>query len=154
MRHSDHQKFWLQKSLVDMTDDEWESLCDGCGRCCLTKRWNEDKTLMQYTDTACRFLELDSCRCSVYPTRTTTNPNCRKIDREGISKLTFLPPSCAYRLVAEGRDLSWWHHLVSGDKETVHTAGVSVRERVRSWTEGCSPQPVCWPTEVPGTQRR
>jgi uncharacterized cysteine cluster protein YcgN (CxxCxxCC family) len=132
---SDAPAFWKTKSLEEMTPKEWESLCDGCGRCCLHKVIYEDRDSadqLQFTNVACRLLDLHSCQCSKYPTRKRYVPDCVKLTPEELRQITWLPPSCAYRRLAEGRDLAWWHPLVSGDPETVHTAGISVRGRAIS----------------------
>ena len=118
--------FW-RKPLSALTETEWESLCDGCGRCCLVKLEDEDTAEVHYTDVACTLFDAGSCGCSNYPERQARVPDCVKLTPEALDGIAWLPPSCAYRLVAEGRDLMWWHWLVSGDRETIHAAGVSVR---------------------------
>ncbi|WP_404382654.1 YcgN family cysteine cluster protein [Caenispirillum salinarum] len=131
--------FWETKRLEDMTVAEWESLCDGCGKCCLHKLQEEDDedgTLgpVEHTNVACRLLDVGTCRCSRYETRFRYVPDCVQLTPEDVRGLNWLPGTCAYRLVAEGQPLPWWHPLVSGDPETVHEAGVSVRGRVISET--------------------
>ena len=121
--------FW-RKPLSSLTETEWESLCDGCGRCCLVKLEDEDTAQVHYTDVACALFDAGTCGCSNYPERQSRIPDCVKLTPEALDGIAWLPPSCAYRLVAEGRDLMWWHWLVSGDRNTIHTAGVSVRGRV------------------------
>jgi len=124
------EKFWKTKTLEEMSDAEWESLCDGCGRCCLEKLEDEDSGRIYYTHVACRLFDAGRCTCRDYANRSAKVPDCVRLTPDNVRTLKWLPPSCAYRLVAEGRDLHWWHPLVSGDPDTVHEAGVSVRGRV------------------------
>jgi uncharacterized protein len=127
--------FWRRKSLAEMTPEEWESLCDGCGRCCLLKLEDEDTGEVAYTDVACRLLDLESCRCRSYRRRHRLVPSCVRLSAERLAELAWMPSTCAYRLLHEGKDLPWWHPLVSGDRRTVHQAGISVRHRAISETE-------------------
>lgn len=122
--------FWRAKPLEAMTRAEWESLCDGCGRCCLIKLEDEDTAEIHHTDIACALFDAGSCRCRDYVNRSQKVPDCVTLTPEAVRTLSWLPPSCAYRLVAEGRDLYDWHHLKSGSRDTVHAAGISVRGRV------------------------
>lgn len=131
---SGNRPFWKAKTLEELSDKEWEQLCDGCGRCCLNKLEDWDTGEIVWTNVACTLLDGEACRCSDYDNRQATVPDCVRLDPEAVRSLSWLPPSCAYRLVAEGRDLYWWHHLVSGDPDTVHAAGVSVRGRTVSET--------------------
>jgi uncharacterized cysteine cluster protein YcgN (CxxCxxCC family) len=124
--------FWRTKSLTELTSDEWESLCDGCGRCCLKKLEDETTGRIAYTDVACRLLDSKRCRCRRYAERNALVPDCLTLDPHDTRSFAWLPVTCAYRKLAEGRPLSWWHPLVSGDADTVHRAGISVRGRVLS----------------------
>ncbi len=152
------EPFWRTKTLEDMTAAEWESLCDGCGRCCLNKLEDADTGAIAWTNVRCRLLDDASCRCSNYPERQNTVPDCIALDPAAVRSLGWLPPTCGYRLVAEGRDLYWWHPLVSGDRDTVHAAGVSVRGRTVS-EEGMALEAfeahlATWPGRVPRGMRR
>jgi uncharacterized protein len=124
------QPFWRQKSLEEMSRREWESLCDGCGRCCLVKLEDEDTGEIHFTDIGCKLFDPAACRCRDYANRVYEVRDCIKLTPEIARSLKWLPPTCAYRVVAEGRDLAWWHPLVSGSAETVHAAGISARGRV------------------------
>jgi uncharacterized protein len=124
------QPFWKRKTLEELTPAEWESLCDGCGRCCLVKLEDEESGEIHFTDISCKLFDATTCRCADYAHRRRRVRDCIKLTPAKVRTLSWLPPSCAYRLIAEGRDLAWWHPLVSGSKSTVHDAGVSVRGRV------------------------
>jgi uncharacterized protein len=129
-RHDQSVPFWRRKSLAEMSRNEWESLCDGCGRCCLVKLESEDTGEIHFTDIACRLLETASCRCSDYTNRARRVADCVRLTPRRVQTLPWLPPTCAYRLVAEGKDLFPWHPLVSGTPSSVHAAGISVRGKV------------------------
>jgi uncharacterized cysteine cluster protein YcgN (CxxCxxCC family) len=118
-----------------MNLQEWESLCDGCGKCCLVKLEDEDSGEIAYTDVACVLLNTVTCRCGDYANRTKRVPDCVKLTRDTAAVLHWLPSTCAYRLVAKGKALPGWHPLISGDPATVHEAGVSVRGRCRNERE-------------------
>ena len=115
-----------------MSESEWESLCDSCGQCCLFKLEDADTGEYALTDVACRFLDHDTCQCSDYKNRQRNVPDCVKVTSSNIAELRWMPETCAYRLLAEGKPLNWWHPLVSGDPETVHTSGASVRGKAIS----------------------
>ncbi|MCR9139042.1 MAG: YcgN family cysteine cluster protein [Alphaproteobacteria bacterium] len=121
--------FWKTTALDELSQQQWESLCDGCGRCCLNKLEDWDTGEIAWTNVACKLLDVDTCRCKDYGNRQAKVPDCIGLTPKTVRALSWLPPSCGYRLVAEGRDLYWWHPLVSGDAQTVHEAGVSVRGR-------------------------
>jgi uncharacterized cysteine cluster protein YcgN (CxxCxxCC family) len=119
--------FWQTKTLDQMTPAEWESLCDGCGLCCLIRFEDEDTGEIIPTRVACKLFDGQLCRCSDYAGRKKHVPDCIKLTPGNIEDLLWMPKSCAYRRLHEGRDLAWWHPLVSGDPESVHDAGVSIR---------------------------
>jgi hypothetical protein len=151
--------FWRRKAMSEMTPAEWESLCDGCGRCCLNKLIDEDTNETVFTDVGCRLLDCNSCRCRDYARRQSKVKDCVRLTPRNVSRLKWLPPTCAYRLVAEGKDLAWWHPLVSGDSESVHRAGVSVRGRVAASEADVSDDRleeyiVSWPGKWPKGTRR
>jgi uncharacterized cysteine cluster protein YcgN (CxxCxxCC family) len=150
----DKAPFWRTKSLEQMTKTEWESLCDGCGRCCLNKLEDVDTGDTHFTDVGCKLLDDKSCRCRDYSHRKARVPDCVKLTPRNVRRIVWLPPTCGYRLVAEGRELYWWHPLVSGDPDTVHAAGVSVRGRVKAsetdvLDEQLEDYIVNWPGKVP-----
>ena len=121
--------WWQEKSLTDMSRTEWESLCDHCAKCCLNKLEDEDDGTVYYTDVACDLLDAGTCQCSDYANRETLVPDCLRLTPDNLDELYWMPPSCAYRLLHEGKDLPSWHHLVSGSKETIHEAGESIAGR-------------------------
>ncbi len=129
------ERFWENKPLASFSDEEWESLCDSCGLCCLYKLEDEDTHEVLLTSVACRFLDPKTCRCQIYENRFEAVPTCLKVTRETAPFLTWLPETCAYRRVTEGRPLPGWHPLVSGNSNAVHRAGVSARGRFTSETD-------------------
>jgi uncharacterized cysteine cluster protein YcgN (CxxCxxCC family) len=124
-------EFWRRFPLEDLPRTEWEALCDGCAKCCLIKLEDEDSGDIAYTGIACRLLDLGTCRCGNYPLRKQLVKGCVVIDQDNLeSILGWMPQTCAYRLVHEGKDLPDWHPLISGDPESVHRAGISLRGRM------------------------
>ncbi|MGH6729691.1 MAG: YcgN family cysteine cluster protein [Sphingomicrobium sp.] len=124
------EPFWKTKSLSEMSEREWESLCDGCGKCCVHKLEDEVTGVLHPTNVACRLLDRRNGRCTDYPNRKKLVADCVKLDRRNLDKLEWLPDTCAYRLRAAGKPLFDWHYLISGSRETVHEAGQSTR----GWT--------------------
>ena len=120
--------FWETKSLKQMTKYEWESLCDGCGKCCLHKLEDIDTGEVSISNVACSFLDEETCNCKDYSNREKNVPDCISLDLKNIKKLQWLPETCAYRLIDEGKSLYNWHHLISGSKSTIHEYGMSVRD--------------------------
>ncbi len=124
----DAPPFWKTKTLSQLTREEWEGLCDGCGRCCLNKLEDEDTGQFLYTRAACKLLDLKTCRCADYTNRSKSVPDCVTLTPQNVPSLGWLPPTCAYRLLDEGKPLPWWHPLVSGDPDTVIVAGISMKD--------------------------
>ncbi|MBV8763459.1 MAG: YcgN family cysteine cluster protein [Hyphomicrobiales bacterium] len=154
----DDLPFWRRKTLEEMSRDEWESLCDGCGRCCLIKLEDEDDGRIYTTDVGCRLLDKSTCRCGDYENRKQKVPDCIQLSPDLARTLKWLPPTCAYRLVSRGQDLPWWHPLVSGRPETVIEAGVSAARRIAAGedevsTDGLFSHIRTWPTRWPRKAR-
>ena len=120
------EQFWQSTPLESLTEDQWESLCDGCGRCCLIKLEDEDSGEIAFTRVSCRLLDIENCRCSHYKQRRLLEPACLQVREMRREDYHWLPETCAYRCVAEGRPLADWHPLVSGNPDSVHEAGISV----------------------------
>jgi hypothetical protein len=154
---TENPPFWRAKPLEALSQSEWESLCDGCGRCCLVKLEEElegEPSRIHYTAIGCSLLDAHACRCRDYPNRQKKISDCVRLTPEAVRTLRWLPPTCGYRLVAEGRDLPWWHPLVSGDPESVHRAGVSVRGKVEVSEDDIAEETsvefiASWPTKWP-----
>lgn len=119
--------FWQTKRLEQMTAQEWESLCDGCGLCCLVRYEDDSTGEIVPTRVACRLFDDQRCTCRDYANRKALVPDCIKLTPWNIEALEWMPKSCAYRRLHEGRGLAWWHPLITGDPESVHEAGVSIR---------------------------
>jgi uncharacterized protein len=122
-------RYWETKTLAEMSEAEWEGLCDGCGKCCLIGLEDADTGEIYLTDVACKLLDIGKCQCSDYANRKARVPDCVKLTPENVGELSWLPKTCAYRLVHEKRLLFAWHPLISGDPESVHKANVSVRDK-------------------------
>ena len=128
-------EFWKRKSLSDMSQDEWESLCDGCALCCLHKMQDEDSGDVYYTDIACKLLDVDACRCTNYAARARLVSSCLVLSVNEPDTFNWLPGSCAYRRLSEGKELPAWHPLVTGDPDSVHDTGISARGKAVSELE-------------------
>ncbi|MGQ0589401.1 MAG: YcgN family cysteine cluster protein [Sphingosinicella sp.] len=123
------ERFW-ELPIGDLNREEWEALCDGCGKCCLHKLEDGETGRLYPTNVACRLLDRRSCRCKDYKHRRVFVPDCVRLDAQSIAGIDWLPSTCAYRLRADGEPLKDWHYLICGDREEVHRAGMSVR----GWT--------------------
>ena len=128
-------RFWETTPLQAMDAAQWESLCDGCGKCCLHKLEDEDTGEVFVCNVACRLLDLETCQCSDYGNRKKLVPHCTVLTPDRIEEFHWLPRTCAYRLLSEGKPLFAWHPLISGDPTSVHAAGISVCGRVISEDE-------------------
>ena len=126
--------FW-EKPLNALSREEWEALCDGCGKCCLHKVEDEDTGDIFETNVACKLLDLKTARCSDYRNRRAFVPDCMRLTARNAGQLEWLPDTCAYRLRADGDPLPDWHYLISGDRDAVHRAGVSIVGKVISETK-------------------
>lgn len=152
MTKANNTKFWQIKSLPQMNPQEWESLCDGCAKCCLNKLEDWDTGEIYWTNVACALLDHETCRCKDYDNRQSLMPDCIQLTPKKIHQISWLPPTCAYRLIMEDKNLPDWHPLISGDQDTVHDAGISVRGRVVS-EENLQPGDledhiIDWPNEI------
>jgi len=124
------EQFWKHKTLSEMTSDEWESLCDGCGKCCVLKLEDADTGHIYYTDVGCKLLDCDNSRCMDYAGRKAIVPDCVVLSPENLDTLSWMPMTCAYRLLNEGEDLPHWHPLITGDPDSPRKAGHSVAGQI------------------------
>jgi len=151
MKNSIKNPFWKTKSLTDLSQKEWESLCDGCGKCCCIRLEDEDTEAIYITDVVCKLFDPQTCQCGDYPRRSKLVPDCVTLTPQNVHQLHWMPQTCAYRLVAEGKDLPDYHHLVSGSRDTIHEVGMSVQNAVVSETtideEEHPHRIVIWPGE-------
>jgi len=130
--NTEENRFWEMKRLRQMTKREWDALCDGCGACCLEKQQNMVTGKITVFSVSCEYLDLKTCRCTIYKERALKNPECITLTPGNVGRMGWLPDTCAYRRLFEGRNLEWWHPLLSRSPETVHQAGISVRNRAVS----------------------
>ena len=121
------QPFWQTKKLAEMSVEEWESLCDRCGKCCLHKLENEESGEIFFTSVVCDLIDLERCSCTDYVNRCTLVPDCIDMKQRSFTQYHWLPSTCAYRLLEQGEALPSWHPLITNDPESVHEAGVSIR---------------------------
>lgn len=127
--------FWKAKSMQKFSSSEWESICDGCGRCCLQKLEDEDSGEVYYTDVVCRYFDEAKCQCTEYDKRSVLVPRCVKLNYEDIERFHWLPSTCSYKVLHDTGELPKWHPLVTGDSDSVHKAGISIRGKVISETD-------------------
>lgn len=121
-------QFWVSTPLEEMSKEQWESLCDGCGKCCLLKLEDEDDGTIEYTNIACRLFDDKTCTCTNYPLRKQLVAGCVVLGPENISRNAYwMPSTCAYRLLYEGKTLPSWHPLITGDRNSVHEADISMQ---------------------------
>ncbi len=124
------KQFWKERKLEALSQEEWESLCDGCGKCCLLKLMDDKSKVVYYTNIVCRYFDLETCHCMDYEKRHELVPDCVFLTPKNVLEFSWLPESCAYRQVANGKDLAWWHPLISGDAKSVAMAGISIKGKV------------------------
>lgn len=123
---------WIDKPLSELTKEQWESLCDGCGKCCMAKLQDEDTAKIYYTNVACELFDADKCRCTDYENRTRRVPDCISLSIQRPHEFAWLPTSCAYRLRFESKPLHTWHPLLTGNLNSTHEMNCSVKDRVIS----------------------
>ena len=153
------EPFWRGRALADFTKAEWESLCDGCGRCCLVKLEDEDTGEIHFTDVGCRLFDPKTARCSDYGHRSRRVKDCIRLTPDTAAALSWLPPTCAYRRLAHGEDLPDWHPLISGRSDSVIEAGVSVVGKVHALEDELTLEEVlgrivAWPAKAPAAAKK
>lgn len=126
--------YWKTKNLAEMSKSEWEDICDGCGKCCCIRLEDEDTAAIYITDVVCHLFDKKDCRCSDYANRSKKVPDCVTLTPDNVASLTWMPKTCAYRLLSEGQDLPPYHHLITGSRNSIHEAGMSVQHAVISET--------------------
>jgi len=124
--------YWKTKNMAEMSQEEWENLCDGCGKCCCIRLEDEETEDIYITDVVCKLFDPNTCQCTDYKNRSKKVPDCVTLTPRNVDKLHWMPRTCAYRLVAEGKDLPDHHHLISGNRNTIHEVGMSVQDAVVS----------------------
>jgi len=132
---TDTKPFWQFKKLVEMSESEWESLCDGCGKCCMAKLIDDDTDELHFTTVACRLFDAGTCRCKDYENRQSKVADCVQLTPHNVGEIAWLPATCAYRRIHEGKPLMDWHPLVSGDASSVHKAEISMQGRVTAFEQ-------------------
>jgi uncharacterized cysteine cluster protein YcgN (CxxCxxCC family) len=140
MQHSaektaSEDRFWETATLEDMTAAQWESLCDGCGKCCMSKLIDDDTDEIHFTTVACQLFDAGTCRCTDYQNRQEKIADCVQLTPQNVRTIPWLPVTCAYRLIAEGKPLYDWHPLISGDPKSVHRASMSMKDRVTAYEQ-------------------
>lgn len=132
---NDEKHFWQTKKLTEMSETEWESLCDGCGKCCMAKLIDDDTDELHFTTVACRLFDAETCRCKDYVNRQAKVADCVLLTPENVGEIAWLPSTCAYRLIHEGKPLFSWHPLLSGSSASVHDNQISMRGRVTAFEQ-------------------
>lgn len=129
------QAWWEKKHLSEMSRFEWEQICDHCGKCCLHKLEDEADGTVYYTNVACSLVDAKSCHCTNYENRRELVPTCLQLTVNNLDQIDWMPPSCSYRLLKEGQTLAAWHHLITGDKNSIHQCGESIQGKYLNETD-------------------
>lgn len=131
-KNTAEDSYWRHLSLREMSKKQWEDLCDGCGKCCLIKLEDEENMVTEFTNIACQLLDEKTCRCKNYSKRHQIVRDCIKLTPKKVEALSWLPNTCSYRLIHEGKDLPSWHHLKTGNYQSIHKADASVKNKIVS----------------------